>query len=276
MSQLVPFSFESHEIRTLSIDGNLYFVAKDVAEVLEYSWKGSATIGHVPEEWRGVYSVQTPSGVQEMQTLSEQGLYFFLSRSDKPKALPLQKWVAGEVLPSIRKTGSYSIASPSPSLLPIETSIRVFTTAETFARNVLGLAGNFAKLSADLCVVKATGLSVLDYFGQSKLLANPKGQTYNPTELGKLYKGGIPAHHINFVLELANFQTKSCGRWTPTEKAQGFYEWVDVNKKAGGTPIKQLRWFSTILEAPDFISCINSLIGPPHGAPTRQELYSSS
>ena len=86
---------------------------------------------------------------------------------------------------------------PSPSLLPIETSIRVFTTAETFARNVLGLAGNFAKLSADLCVVKATGLSVLDYFGQSKLLANPKSQTYSPTELGALYTGGISARKIN-------------------------------------------------------------------------------
>jgi prophage antirepressor-like protein len=39
MTNLVHFSFESHEIRTLSVDGNPYFVAKDVAEVLEYSWK---------------------------------------------------------------------------------------------------------------------------------------------------------------------------------------------------------------------------------------------
>ena len=49
-----------------------------------------------------------------MLTFSEQGLYFFLGRSDKPAALPMQMWIAGEVLPSIRKTGSYSVA-PAPA-----------------------------------------------------------------------------------------------------------------------------------------------------------------
>lgn len=73
--------------------------------MLGYKWNGSARIEHVPEEWRGVTSVVTPSGTQEMASLSEQGLYFFLNRSDKPAALPMQKWVAGEVLPTIRKTG---------------------------------------------------------------------------------------------------------------------------------------------------------------------------
>ncbi|WP_338419872.1 BRO-N domain-containing protein, partial [Xylella fastidiosa] len=65
-------------------------------------------MSHVPSEWRGVESVSTPSGQQEVIVISEPGLYFFLGRSDKPKALPFQKWLAGEVLPSIRKTGSYA------------------------------------------------------------------------------------------------------------------------------------------------------------------------
>ncbi len=115
MSSLTPFSFESHEIRTLTIGENPWFVAKDVAEALEYVWKGtSGTIGHVPEEWRGVCSVQTPSGIQEMATLSEPGLYFFINRSDKPKALPFQKWVAGDVIPAIRKTGGYALPGTQP------------------------------------------------------------------------------------------------------------------------------------------------------------------
>lgn len=115
MSSLTPFSFESHEIRTLTIGENPWFVAKDVAEALEYVWKGtSGTIGHVPEEWRGVCSVQTPSGIQEMATLSEPGLYFFINRSDKPKALPFQKWVAGDVIPAIRKTGHYTAPGSQP------------------------------------------------------------------------------------------------------------------------------------------------------------------
>ncbi len=98
---------EFGSVRVVEKDGDPWFVAKDVCEALGYQWKASATVGHVPDEWRGVYSVQTPSGEQEMLTLSEQGLYFFLGRSDKPAALPFQKWLAGDVLPSIRKTGSY-------------------------------------------------------------------------------------------------------------------------------------------------------------------------
>lgn len=100
-------------------DGQPWFVAKDVCECLDYQWKGIATIGHVPDMWRGVYSVQTPSGIQNVLTISEQGLYFFLGRSDKPKALPYQMWIAGEVVPSIRRTGGYIIAQPeeTPEIL---------------------------------------------------------------------------------------------------------------------------------------------------------------
>ena len=94
---IIPFNFESKEIRVVEINGEPWFVAKDVAEGLGYVWKGSATISHIPDEWRGVYSVQTPSGMQEMSCLTEQGLYFFVNRSDKPKAIPFQKWVAGAV-----------------------------------------------------------------------------------------------------------------------------------------------------------------------------------
>ena len=107
MSQIIPFAYQGQSVRTVAIDGEPWFVAKDVAEILGYVWAGSATIRHVPEEWKGVNSVPTPYGVQEMALLSEQGLYFFLGRSDKPLALPFQKWIAGEVMPSIRRDGLY-------------------------------------------------------------------------------------------------------------------------------------------------------------------------
>lgn len=90
------------------------FVAKDVTLALGYKWNGNARIAHVPAEWRRVTSVVTPSGMQEMACLTEQGLYFFLCRSDKPTARPFQKWLAGEVLPSIRRTGSYTLPTTPP------------------------------------------------------------------------------------------------------------------------------------------------------------------
>ena len=107
----MPQIFENKEfgaVRTFRDKaGEPLFVAKDVALALGYEWNGNARIAHVPAEWRGVTSVVTPSGTQEMVVLTEQGLYFFLGRSDKPKALPFQKWLAGEVLPAIRKHGGY-------------------------------------------------------------------------------------------------------------------------------------------------------------------------
>jgi len=96
-------------IRVLEKDGELWFVAKDMIRALGYesSSKMGMLLKHVPKEWKGVNLISTPGGNQEMATLSEQGLYFFLARSDKPKALPFQKWLAGEVLPTIRKYGAY-------------------------------------------------------------------------------------------------------------------------------------------------------------------------
>lgn len=110
-SEITPFLFDSQTIRVLTVNNAPWFVAKDVAEALEYSRFDSNLLRHVPDEWKGTNPIRTLSGVQEMLTLSEPGLYFFVNRSDKPKALPFQKWIAGEVLPSIRQTGSYSLAS---------------------------------------------------------------------------------------------------------------------------------------------------------------------
>jgi anti-repressor protein len=108
MSNLLQvFDFENKKVRIVDMDGILAFVAKDVVEGVGGVWNGQTTIKHVPEEWRGVSSVNTPSGVQEMQVLFEQGVYFYLARCDKPAALPFQRRIAGEILPSIRKYGAY-------------------------------------------------------------------------------------------------------------------------------------------------------------------------
>lgn len=121
MSALIPFSFESQSIRVLNVEGAPQFIAKDVAEALEYKWN-PYLLNHVPDEWKGNNPIVTPGGIQEMLTLSEPGLYFFVNRSDKPKALPFQKWVAGEVLPAIRKTGGYGsnpITPPAPQTVTV-------------------------------------------------------------------------------------------------------------------------------------------------------------
>lgn len=111
MNNIASYTFGVNPVRVVfDEEGQPLWVAKDVALALGYSWSGSSSVDHVPAEWRRrVDSVPTPQGVQAMTAFTEQGLYFFLGRSDKPAALPMQKWIAGEVLPSIRKTGGYNI-----------------------------------------------------------------------------------------------------------------------------------------------------------------------
>ena len=118
MSDLKSFFFRGDEVRVvLEENGEPLFVAKDVAQSLGYSSTNMVTIFQsVPNEWKGSNRIATLGGEQDMLTLTEQGLYFFLCRSDKPKARPFQKWLAGIVLPSIRRTGSYSLPkAPLPA-----------------------------------------------------------------------------------------------------------------------------------------------------------------
>ena len=107
---LQVFSKDEFQVRTLNeSDGSIWFVAKDVAHALDYAPESnpSRLMQSVPEIWKGVKRIHTLGGEQEMLCLMEQGVYFFLGRSDKPKALPYQMWIAGEVVPSIRKHGAY-------------------------------------------------------------------------------------------------------------------------------------------------------------------------
>lgn len=117
MSALKIFEKEEFgSVRVVMKDGEPWFVARDVAQALGYSESSLETIGklfgHVPAEWldRKQISVRSESGVEQLREvliISEQGLYFFLGRSDKSAALPYQKWIAGDVVPTIRKTGGY-------------------------------------------------------------------------------------------------------------------------------------------------------------------------
>lgn len=106
-SAIQIFRNGEYRVRILESNGEIWFVAKDIAESLEYSYWQANIVAHVPEIWKGIKRINTPGGYQEMLCLTEQGVYFFLGRSDKKKAIPYQMWIAGEVIPSIRKHGMY-------------------------------------------------------------------------------------------------------------------------------------------------------------------------
>lgn len=104
---IIKYDFRSKEIRVLEINGEPWFVAKDVCLVLEIHWSGVKTLNQIQEDWKGVGNIPTPGGEQSLAIINEAALFKLAFRSNKPEAEHLTNWVAGEVLPSIRKTGSY-------------------------------------------------------------------------------------------------------------------------------------------------------------------------
>ncbi|AGR46488.1 hypothetical protein ODIN_74 [Mycobacterium phage Odin] len=95
------------DVRVVQIDGEPWFVAKDVTSILGFSNGRDALSKHVLPAQKGVSRIATPSGDQGMTVISEAGLYRLIMRSNVPAAAPFQDWVTAVVLPTIRKTGGY-------------------------------------------------------------------------------------------------------------------------------------------------------------------------
>lgn len=107
--------FNSEEfgaVRTVTINGEPWFVGKDVALALGYSYPQKAVRDHVLEEDRGVNEMDTPSGRQKLVTINESGLYALIFGSKLDSAQRFKHWVTSEVLPAIRKTGGYRTPAP--------------------------------------------------------------------------------------------------------------------------------------------------------------------
>lgn len=93
------------EIRVIERDGDPWFVAKDVCNVLGIDTSNLSKVLDADE--KGTYSVRTPGGDQRVSIINEPGLYSLILRSRKPQAKEFKRWVTHEVLPTIRKTGAY-------------------------------------------------------------------------------------------------------------------------------------------------------------------------
>jgi prophage antirepressor-like protein len=116
-NEIVPFGYNQLEVRTVTIDSEPWFVLKDVADVIEMNLSSMNKIfNRLDEDEKGRYKVPTLGGEQELNIISEPGLYSVLLRSNKPKAKQFYRWVTHDVIPSIRKQGYYS-ALPDDVLL---------------------------------------------------------------------------------------------------------------------------------------------------------------
>ena len=120
MEQLKIFENEEFgSIRTVTRDGEVWFVGKDVAEALGFTNSRDAIATHVFDDDKGVEIIDTLGGKQKMTAINESGLYALVFGSRLESAKRFKRWVTSEVLPAIRKTGSYEMDDYSPEMKAI-------------------------------------------------------------------------------------------------------------------------------------------------------------
>jgi len=179
---IIPFQSPDFTIRAVDIDGEPWFVGKDVAEALGYTNPSKAMGDHC----KGVakrYPLQTKGGTQEMRLINEPDLFRLVVNSQLPAADKFERWVFEDVLPAIRKTGSYQTPALPPAKQAkeaLQLAAAAFRTARTF-----GFDQNMATLSANQFVRKMTGLNLLEGFGQTHLVAEQQTLYHTPTEIGQ-------------------------------------------------------------------------------------------
>lgn len=249
-------TFESFEI-----------VAKDVCAVLGLERVDSALRG-LDDDEKGTHTVSTPGGPQEMQTLTLPGFLTLVLRSNKPIAKPYRKWVTGEVLPEIFKTGSYQPKrkkTPSVLLREAESTFR----ASLRLAKLVGLDKKEHIEAANYATKELTGFDLLKLLHAVSVPVVPaakkeepektepvtdirdkKYQRLTPSQLGK--KGALGSGiKVNKLLEKHGYQealTNSKKRvvWSPTVKGQRFSCYKEI-AKADSTPGQQLLWYSNVI-----------------------------
>ena len=106
MNEIINFNFESKEIRTVVIDGNPWWVAKDICSILDIQNTTQAIQGLEIEE-RAMFNIGRQG---ETNIINESGLYTLVLQSRKPESKKFRKWITSEVIPNIRKTGKYVLS----------------------------------------------------------------------------------------------------------------------------------------------------------------------
>ncbi len=112
-NEVQVWNYEGAEVRTVQIDGEPWFVLADICRELELSTPARVAERLEKDEVSQTHTIDRMGREQKTTIINESGLYTVILRSDKPQAKPFRKWVTSVVLPSIRKTGSYSVQQPN-------------------------------------------------------------------------------------------------------------------------------------------------------------------
>ncbi len=157
MTDLQHFEFHGTMVRTVMVAGEACFIARDLCTVLDIR-NTSDAMSSLDEDEKGVATTDTLGGAQQMTYVTEAGMYSLVLRSRKPEAKAFKRWVTHEVLPAIRRTGTYSgpaavptdrteflalaVLEANKALEEKDAKIAELEPAATFAQTVLSAEGD--------------------------------------------------------------------------------------------------------------------------------------
>lgn len=117
MNDMIDYKFDDAPVRVVLIDSEPWWVANDIAKVLGYAQAAFMT-RNLEDDEKGMHIVQTLGGRQELSVISESGLFAAILKSRRDEAKRFRKWVTSVVLPSLRRTGSYTMHNEPAPMLP--------------------------------------------------------------------------------------------------------------------------------------------------------------
>lgn len=208
MNELQIFTYNNAQVRTVEKNGEPWFVLKDVCDILGLSSPHKVADRLDEDERNLIPLVDSLGKKQEMTVISESGLYNVILRSDKPEAKPFRKWVTAEVLPTIRKTGSYNPQKAEKSNKALE--IKEMNAKVRLSNQFLKLA-KIETLSTEckkILVEKAA-----EVLAGTELIPQPDfdQKTYSAAEVGRIL--GVTAQKIGRISNEHNMKVPEYGAW---------------------------------------------------------------
>ncbi len=256
---------EFGKIRTLIIDGEIYFVGKDVAVALGYSNARDALEKHVDEEDKkagvAIRDVSSNGVIQNrpMTVINESGLYSLILSSKLPKAKEFKRWVTSEVLPSIRKTGSYSlpkVKKPVAVENPVETKL-IITIALKDVKSAVELVEELFGVKPGIALATCINVAEKHYsidFSEVKELFPPAEHNIgymNATQVGKFIAEEkniekLSGQKVNQVLLESGLQEKDGNGYKLTAKGKAYGEAIPFNNNKSGHSGYQIKWSAAV------------------------------
>lgn len=231
------FSFQDKQVRVVMQNGEPWFVAKDVCEVLEIANHRNA-VAKLNPKMKGVQIMDTPGGRQELTVLNEAGIYKIVFTSNKPEAEKFSDWIASDVLPSIRKHGAYMTPETIEKTLTDPDFIIGLATKLKEEQQARMAAETRALVLEQRVAEYEPKITYLDQILQSK-------DTVTVTQIAKDY--GMSGQKLNQILNEEGVQYKQNGQWLLYRKHQdkGYTKsfTVDVVHNSGDRTVKMnTRW----------------------------------